>query len=137
MSWARSVSAEVQYLCMSSPNKQYVGMWYEIDPHPDCGDKYRVMIHRPSLDLFHVYVTKKYFRRFTLDTMPDELKAIMATVHSYDWSGLDPMFYVPPLSWSDEHPQYLKHIGWKTSQNEYCVIMDSSLLNKLRGESVS
>ena len=122
---------------MSSPSKQYVGMWYEIDPRPEHDNKYRVMIHRPSPDLFHVYMTRKYFRRFTLDTMPDELKAIMATVHSHDWSGLNPMFYVPPLSWSDEHPQYLKHIGWKTSQNEYCVIMDNVLLNKLRGEIVS
>lgn len=112
-------------------------MWYEVSPSPIDGHKYKVMVRRPLPEVFHVYVNRKYFRRFTLDTMPDGLKAVMAMVHSYDWSKLDPSFYVPPLSWSDEHPPYLKHIGWKTSQHEYCVIMDKDLLDSLRGVSVS
>jgi hypothetical protein len=54
-------------------------------------------------------------------------------VHSHDWSKLDPNFYVPPLEWSDQHPEYLKHIGWMTSRTEYCVIMDKVLLEELKG----
>lgn len=125
---------------MSSHAKRYVKkfyMWYEVDPYPLDGGKYKVMIHRPLPELFHVYVSRTYFRRFTLETMPDGLKQIMAMVHSHDWSKLDPNFYVPPLEWTDKHPEYLKHIGWKTSRDEYCVIMDKVLLDSLRGESVS
>lgn len=114
-------------------------MWYEVDPRPELdalrwtSNNYRVMVHRPLPEIFHVYVEKNYFRRFTLETMPDKLKEHIAMIHSFDWNSLGDNYYFQPLHWNPQAPDHMKEIGWKTSRDEYCVIMDKSLLDELKG----
>ena len=135
---------------MSSPsNRRYVKkfyMWYEVDPRPELdalryphptSNNYRVMVHRPLPEIFHVYVEKNYFRRFTLETMPDKLKEHIAMIHTFNWDSLGKDFYVRPLQWYPSLPEHMREIGWMTSREEYCVIMDKSLLDELRGVSAS
>lgn len=113
-------------------------MWYEVAPR-GVGNtgKYRVMVFRPGPEEFHIYVDEKYKRVFLIDDLPDKVKESLAMIHSFDWSRMIKDFYIPPLEWKDSLPEYLQEIGWKTSDNEYCVIMDKSLLDELRGDSVT
>lgn len=117
-------------------------MWYEVAPDriltADCiGEKYKVMVHRPDPEVFHVYVDKNFFRRFTVDTMPDKLKEHIAMIHTFNWDSLGKDFYVRPLQWYPSLPEHMREIGWMTSREEYCVIMDRNLLDELRGATVS
>jgi hypothetical protein len=123
---------------LNSVNKDPHRMWYEVDPRMvGTTDKYLVMVYRSHPDIFRVYVDKNYFRRYTLDTMPGKLREHIAMIHSYDWASMDKDFYVPPLEWYPSLPEHMREIGWKTSQKEYCVVMDKNLLDELKGLSAS
>ena len=117
-------------------------MWYEVAPDriltADCiGEKYKVMVHRPDPEVFHVYVDKNFFRRFTVDTMPDKLKEHIAMIHTFNWDSLGKDFYVPPLQKTLYTPEYMMEIGWMTSPVDYCVLLDKNFIDELKGVSVS
>lgn len=142
MSWA-VIAPATPHLFMSSLNKsrrfvKKLYMWYEVTPdRHGTEEKYRVMVHRPDPEIFHVYVDKNFFRRFTLETMPDKLKECLAMIHTFDWDSLGKDFFYAPLDWNSRAPEHMKEIGWMTSREEYCVMMDKSLLDELRGMSAS
>ena len=119
----------------SSPSKKF--MWFQVAPRKMGGDIYKVAIHRPDEDIFEVYVAEKFCRRFTLATMPDKLRSILAVIHTYDWKALGKDFYVPPLQRTLYTPEYLMEIGWMTSPVDYCVLLDKNFIDELKGVSVS
>ena len=112
-------------------------MWFQVAPRKMGGDIYKVAIHRPDEDIFEVYVEEKFSRRFTLATMPPKLRSILAVIHTFDWKALGKDFYVVPLEWSVNTPEYLMEIGWMTSPVDYCVLLDKNFIDELKGVSVS
>jgi len=86
-------------------------------------------------DEFAAHVDKNYIRRFTLDTMPVQLKQSLAMVHAFDWKEILAGRRYIPLSYKNYFPDTAKEIGWMTGPGEYALVLEESLLNELRGSS--
>ena len=87
---------------------------------------YQVTMERSGGDTFVLCVAHQQFRLFTLDNMPDDLKAILGIVHALDWS-----------SWLNDAtkqlPEWLEDVGWMCGPDEYLLILPEKLLEELRG----
>ena len=88
---------------------------------------YHVAMERSGGDTFVLCVAHQQFRLFTLDTMPDDLKVILAIIHVFDWD-----------SWWLNHtkeflPEQLEDVGWMCGPDEYILILPEKLLEELRG----
>jgi hypothetical protein len=74
---------------------------------------------------FTVFVDKKYFRLFSLENMPDELKEKLVLIHSVENNVLD-----------DEGmpPKFLEDVGWRLVKKRwYQFVVSEKLLSELRG----
>lgn len=96
------------------------------------GKKYLVYVRRGSDGVFVVRVGKDYFVRYlTLDTMPDEMKEILAMIHAFDWSQYP---VAPPQTHHPDYPEVLRDVGWMTAPEEYTMVLSEKTLEELRGE---
>jgi len=84
-------------------------------------------------DEFAIHVGKNYVRRFTLETMPDYVKQVLAMIHAHDWNSILKGKVYPPLFFKNFFPEASIDIGWMTGPNHYALVLELALVNDLRG----
>lgn len=76
-------------------------------------------------------------RSFTLQTMPESLRILLAMISTHDWDTYMPESgWVSPMTFHRTFPHDMYDIGWRTSRFEYCFVMVQQLFDELRGISV-
>ena len=80
-----------------------------------------------------------YSREFHNNELPDVIKQKLAFIHAVSGSApVEPDN--PHISFSDfvcdrtKVPESLLDVGWRVTENKYCLLLESAFLMKLRGE---
>jgi len=101
----------------------------------DDGDIEYLVFMRLEDGEFAVHVDKNYIRRFTLDTMPVQLKQSLAMVHAFNWKEILTGRRYIPMSFKSFFPEGAKEIGWMTGPGEYALVLNVKVLDELSGSS--
>ena len=98
-------------------------------------------LHRVSLleedGDYQLQVGDHYVRRYDVDTLPDEIKVRLAMIKAIPMLEVftdEDIYYNSFLFYDNKHSKDLDDVGWRVTKNLYCLVLPSTLLNKLKGE---
>jgi hypothetical protein len=85
---------------------------------------------------YRLQVDDHYVRRYDADTLPDEIKVRLAMIKAIPMATFtdEAVFHNHYLFYENNHSKNLDDVGWRVTKNLYCLVLPSTLLNKLKGE---
>ena len=89
-------------------------------------------------DQYEVFVADSYVRIYDKDSLPDEIKVKLAMIHTIPIATLlrdSDLFNSNYLIYENLHDPTLDDIGWRVTQNMYCLVLKTDYLRTLRGYS--
>ena len=102
--------------------------------HKDSEHHYRVPVH--IVDGKHtVFVGDNHRRRFDVDTLPEMLTHKLSMINASPYSGVidrGEVYNIDVYSAPDNNEFYF--IGWRVTEEMYCVVLTREELYSLRGE---
>lgn len=109
-------------------------------------------------DVYELYMGQGMKRRFTDETLPDEIKTALGFINSFDWDELhrsNTLGYgqpPPPLAlhlhdqkadyedilWTHKNycPEILREIGWRV-RNRYAITLPMEVFLTIKGQPLS
>ena len=97
--------------------------------------------HRVSLreedGEYQLQVDDHYVRRYDVDTLPDEIKVRLAMIKAIPMLEVftdDELYFNSFSFYENNHSKDLDDVGWRVTKNLYCLVLPTTLLNKLKGE---
>ena len=106
--------------------------------HPNSDKHYRVPVHIYNGG-HTIFVGDNHRRRFDVDTLPDVLKHKLSMINSspygerlykHDPTNIDVYIMPATMYMKDEFSM----IGWRATEEMYCVVLTEKELDELRGE---
>jgi len=98
-------------------------------------------LHRVSLreedGEYQLQVDDHYVRRYDADTLPDEIKVRLAMIKAIPMLEVftdEDIYYNSFLFYDNKHSKDLDDVGWRVTKDLYCLVLPTTLLNKLKGE---
>ena len=97
-------------------------------------------LHRVSLreedGEYQLQVDDHYVRRYDADTLPNEIKVRLAMIKAIpiDHFTDEEIYHNTFLFYDNHHSKNLDDVGWRVTKNLYCLVLPTTLLNKLKGE---
>jgi hypothetical protein len=98
-------------------------------------------MHRVSLreedGEYQLQVDDHYVRRYDVDTLPDEIKVRLAMIKAIPMLEVftdDELYFNSFSFYENNHSKDLDDVGWRVTKNLYCLVLPTTLLNKLKGE---
>ena len=92
-------------------------------------------LHRVALSEddgeYQLQVDDHYVRRYDADTLPDEIKVRLAMIKAIPMLAV---FHNHYIFYENHHSKDLDDVGWRVTKNLYCLVLPTTLLNKLKGE---
>lgn len=118
----------------------------QTDPLNIKGERMRFLCEHNG-DVYKLYVGQGMVREFTNETLPDEIKSLIAMINVFDWNELHKTNIGPLSQWLDDQSQILwsakpyyppiaNDIGWRIN-NAYALVLPQESFLKLRGEQES
>jgi len=86
---------------------------------------------------YQLQVDDHYVRRYDVDTLPDEIKVRLAMIKAIPITEPftdEDIYYNSFIFYENKHSKDLDDVGWRVTKNLYCLVLPSTLLNKLKGE---
>jgi hypothetical protein len=86
---------------------------------------------------YQLQVDDHYVRRYDADTLPDEIKVRLAMIKAIPMLEVfndEAIYHNTFLFYDNHHSKNLDDVGWRVTKNLYCLVLPSTLLNKLKGE---
>ena len=86
---------------------------------------------------YQLKVDDHYVRRYDANTLPDEIKVRLAMIKAIPILVVlnDEDVYFNHFNFYDnKHSKNLDDVGWRVTKNLYCLVLPTTLLNKLKGE---
>lgn len=98
-------------------------------------------LHRVSLleedGEYQLQVDDHYVRRYDVDTLPDEIKVRLAMIKAVPMLEVftdEEIYFNSFRFYENNHSEDLDDVGWRVTKNLYCLVLPTTLLNKLKGE---
>lgn len=86
---------------------------------------------------YQVQVDDHYMRRYDVDTLPDEIKVRLAMIKAIPSLVVftdSEVYFNSFIFYENKHSKDLDDVGWRVTKDLYCLVLPSTLLNKLKGE---
>jgi hypothetical protein len=86
---------------------------------------------------YQLQVDDHYVRRYDADTLPDEIKVRLAMIKAIPMLEVftdEDVYYNSFLFYENKHSKDLDDVGWRVTKDLYCLVLPTTLLNKLKGE---
>lgn len=85
---------------------------------------------------YRLQVDDHFVRRYDADTLPDEIKVRLAMIKAIPMALFteEAVFHNHYVFYENHHSKDLDDVGWRVTKNLYCLVLPSTLLNKLKGE---
>ena len=98
-------------------------------------------LHRVSLieedGEYQLQVDDHYVRRYDANTLPDEIKVRLAMIKAIPmlkvFNDTD-IYFSSFMFYDNNHSPNLDDVGWRVTKDLYCLVLPTTLLNKLKGE---
>jgi len=98
-------------------------------------------LHRVALSEedgeYQLQVDDHYVRRYDANTLPDEIKVRLAMIKAVPMLEVftdEELYFNSFRFYENNHSKNLDDVGWRVTKNLYCLVLPSTLLNKLKGE---
>ena len=98
-------------------------------------------LHRVALRVedgeYQLQVDDHYVRRYDADTLPDEIKVRLAMIKAIPRLEVftdEEVYFNHSIFYENRHSKDLDDVGWRVTKNLYCLVLPTTLLNKLKGE---
>jgi hypothetical protein len=104
--------------------------------HRDSNKHYRVPVH--IVDGKHtIYVGDNHRRHFDQDTLPDVLKHKLSMINGSPYGEVLDKHEVTNIDvYTIPNDSEFSLIGWRATEELYCVVLSNDELNLLRGEKI-
>jgi hypothetical protein len=103
--------------------------------HPREWDLMRVPVcQAPMSGYYEVYVGDDEYIRYYPDALPDDLKVKIAMVKAAHQLENPPAPHTPIGFHIADCPEGMENIGWKATDNLFCLILSRKEMNELPGE---
>ena len=86
---------------------------------------------------YQLQVDDHYVRRYDADTLPDGIKVRLAMIKAIPMLEVftdEDVYFNHSIFYDNKHSEDLDDVGWRVTKNLYCLVLPSTLLNKLKGE---
>lgn len=97
-------------------------------------------LHRVPLrmegDEYQLQVDDNFVRRYDADTLPDEIKVRLAMIKAIPMATFseEAVYYNHYIFYENHHSRDLDDVGWRVTKDLYCLVLPTTLLNKLKGK---
>jgi hypothetical protein len=98
-------------------------------------------LHRVSLreedGEYQLQVDDHYVRRYDANTLPDEIKVRLSMIKAIPSLIVftdEELYFNSFLFYDNKHSPDLDDVGWRVTKDLYCLVLPTTLLNKLKGE---
>ena len=97
-------------------------------------------LHRIALreedDEYQLQVDDHYVRRYDVNTLPNEIKVRLAMIKAIPMATFteEAVYHNHYIFYENHHSKDLDDVGWRVTKNLYCLVLPTTLLNKLKGE---
>jgi len=112
-------------------------------------DKIRILCQHYG-DVYQLHMGQGMVRQFTDETLPDEIKSLLAMINTFDWREMHEINRGPLSQWmrnNDDYGQILwaakpyyppisADIGWRIN-DRYALVLQYDYFKKLRGQEES
>ena len=104
--------------------------------HRDSNTHYRVPVHITN-GVHTIYVGDNLRRRFDVDTLPEMLKHKLSMINASPYGGAVARLGVTNIDvYTIPKNSEFYLIGWRVTEEMYCLVLTINELDSLRGESV-
>ena len=97
-------------------------------------------LHRVALSEddgeYQLQVDDHYVRRYDVNTLPNEIKVRLAMIKAIPMATFteEAVYHNHYIFYENHHSKDLDDVGWRVTKNLYCLVLPTTLLNKLKGE---
>lgn len=85
-------------------------------------------------DTYRISIGKNTYRHFSDETLPKEVKSILAMINAYPPKDI-PIWEVDPVNaFINKQDPALNTIGWRVSRYLYILILDRDFIGELHGD---
>lgn len=115
--------------------------YHSLEPINLTEDRVRFLCERQGTS-YKLYMGNNMIRKFTDETLPDEIKSLIGMINAFDWDKLHGDNYptgnegwYDGILWAakDYYPEASRHIGWR-QDNRYALVVPYKYFLTLRGE---
>jgi hypothetical protein len=87
-------------------------------------------------DEYQLQVDDNFVRRYDADTLPDEIKVRLAMIKAIPMATFseEAVYYNHYIFYENHHSRDLDDVGWRVTKDLYCLVLPTTLLNKLKGK---